>query len=52
MVSLDCTAFIRSQEIARWINYIELNVNQDFMIRFSGFRFIPHTDPGLRRGCL
>ena len=29
------------------ITYVELNVNQDFMIRFSGARFIPHTDPSL-----
>lgn len=29
------------------ITYLELNVNQDFMIRFSGCRFIPHTDPSL-----
>lgn len=26
------------------ITYLELNVNQEFMIRFSGSRFIPHTD--------
>jgi uncharacterized 2Fe-2S/4Fe-4S cluster protein (DUF4445 family) len=47
MILLDHTAFARSQEIARRITYIELNVNQEFMIRFSGSRFIPHTDPGL-----
>ncbi len=47
MILLDHTAFARSQEIARKITYIELNVNQEFMIRFSGSRFIPHTDPGL-----
>ncbi len=47
MILLDHTAFERSQEIARKITYIELNVNQEFMIRFSGSRFIPHTDPGL-----
>ncbi len=29
------------------ITYLELNVNQEFMIRFSGCRFIPHTDPSL-----
>jgi len=34
-------------EISRKITYIELNVNQEFMIRFSGSRFIPHTDPNL-----
>ncbi|MCW5212778.1 DUF4445 domain-containing protein [Desulfobulbus sp. TB] len=47
MILLDHTAFARSQEIARKITYIELNVNQEFMTRFSGSRFIPHTDPGL-----
>jgi uncharacterized 2Fe-2S/4Fe-4S cluster protein (DUF4445 family) len=31
-------------ELARKITYLELNVNQDFMTRFSGSRFIPHTD--------
>lgn len=46
MILLDHTSFARSQEIARKITYIELNVNQEFMIRFSGSRFIPHTDPG------
>lgn len=34
----------RSRELVRKITYIELNVNQEFMIRFSGARFIPHTD--------
>jgi uncharacterized 2Fe-2S/4Fe-4S cluster protein (DUF4445 family) len=38
---------IRSYEIGQKITYIELNVNQEFMIRFSGSRFIPHTDPAL-----
>jgi uncharacterized 2Fe-2S/4Fe-4S cluster protein (DUF4445 family) len=26
------------------ITYLELNVNQDFMIRFSAAKFLPHTD--------
>ena len=26
------------------VTYLELNVNQDFMNRFSAARFIPHTD--------
>lgn len=26
------------------ITYLELNVNQDFMLRFSAAKFIPHTD--------
>ena len=38
---------LRAREIGKKITYIELNVNQEFMIRFSGSRFIPHTDPGL-----
>jgi spastin len=29
------------------ITYIELNVNQDFMNRFSAARFIPHTNISL-----
>jgi uncharacterized 2Fe-2S/4Fe-4S cluster protein (DUF4445 family) len=37
----------RSREIRRKVTYLELNVNQEFMIRFSGARFIPHTDPEL-----
>jgi len=40
-------ARLRSLEIGRKITYIELNVNQEFMLRFSGSRFIPHTDPAL-----
>ena len=38
---------LRAQEIGRKITYIELNVNQEFMMRFSGSRFIPHTNPEL-----
>ena len=34
-------------DIVAKITYVELNVNHDFMIRFSGARFIPHTDPSL-----
>lgn len=37
----------RIGEIRRKVTYLELNVNQEFMIRFSGSRFIPHTDPQL-----
>jgi uncharacterized 2Fe-2S/4Fe-4S cluster protein (DUF4445 family) len=29
------------------ITYFELNVNQDFMNRFSAARFLPHTNPAL-----
>ena len=28
------------------ITYLELNVNQDFMNRFSAAKFLPHTDAG------
>ena len=27
------------------ITYLELNVNQEFMNRFSAAKFLPHTDP-------
>jgi len=29
------------------ITYLELNVNQDFMNRFSAAKFIPHTNAAL-----
>jgi uncharacterized 2Fe-2S/4Fe-4S cluster protein (DUF4445 family) len=35
------------EKIVSNITYLELNVNQEFMIRFSGARFIPHTEPAL-----
>ena len=44
-ILLDEATRQRAGEIGRKITYIELNVNQEFMIRFSGSRFIPHTDP-------
>ncbi|WP_457574949.1 ASKHA domain-containing protein [Desulfolithobacter sp.] len=47
LVLLQESARRRSLEIGQKITYIELNVNQDFMICFSGSRFIPHTDPSL-----
>ena len=37
----------RIMDAARRVTYIELNVNQEFMHRFSGARFIPHTDVSL-----
>ena len=46
-VLLDGEKRQRSQELPGKITYLELNVNQEFMIRFSGCRFIPHTDPSL-----
>jgi uncharacterized 2Fe-2S/4Fe-4S cluster protein (DUF4445 family) len=33
------------EEIRDRITYMELNVNQDFMNRFSAAKFLPHTDP-------
>lgn len=46
-VLLARTARQECLEIVAKITYLELNVNQEFMIRFSGARFIPHTDPSL-----
>ena len=34
------------EQIRDRITYMELNVNQDFMNRFSAAKFLPHTDPG------
>jgi uncharacterized 2Fe-2S/4Fe-4S cluster protein (DUF4445 family) len=33
------------EEIRDGITYMELNVNQEFMNRFSAAKFLPHTDP-------
>lgn len=46
-VLLDQDARLACEKIVSSITYLELNVNQEFMIRFSGSRFIPHTDPAL-----
>ena len=46
-VLLDQGSRQRCQELINKITYLELNVNQEFMIRFSGSRFIPHTDTSL-----
>ncbi|MBI5586269.1 MAG: DUF4445 domain-containing protein [Deltaproteobacteria bacterium] len=35
------------RRIAGTITYLEMNVNQDFMNRFSAARFLPHTDLSL-----
>jgi uncharacterized 2Fe-2S/4Fe-4S cluster protein (DUF4445 family) len=40
----DGTVRERCREVVAKVTYVELNVNQEFMIRFSGSRFIPHTD--------
>jgi uncharacterized 2Fe-2S/4Fe-4S cluster protein (DUF4445 family) len=34
----------RCSKVVAKVTYVELNVNQEFMSRFSGSRFIPHTD--------
>jgi uncharacterized 2Fe-2S/4Fe-4S cluster protein (DUF4445 family) len=47
LVLLSARARKRIREIQRKITYLELNVNQEFMLRFSGARCIPHTDPAL-----
>lgn len=36
-----------ADRVAAMITYVELNVNHEFMNRFSGARFIPHTDHSL-----
>jgi len=46
-VLLDERARKDCEKIVSSVTYLELNVNQEFMIRFSGARFIPHTDPSL-----
>jgi uncharacterized 2Fe-2S/4Fe-4S cluster protein (DUF4445 family) len=46
-VLLDYQAMEEVKKIADKITYLEMNVNQDFMNRFSAARFIPHTDPNL-----
>jgi uncharacterized 2Fe-2S/4Fe-4S cluster protein (DUF4445 family) len=44
MILNDASARERCFKVVAKITYVELNVNQEFMIRFSGSRFIPHTD--------
>ncbi len=46
-ILLDQNARSRCLRLVKKITYMELNVNQEFMIRFSGSRFIPHTDHSL-----
>lgn len=40
------SAFDEIDRIRDRITYLELNVNQDFMNRFSAAKFLPHTDAG------
>ena len=39
-----CDVFDEIDAIQERVTYMELNVNQDFMNRFSASRFLPHTD--------
>lgn len=41
------TALQEAAAIRDRITYLELNVNQEFMNRFSAAKFLPHTDPNL-----
>jgi uncharacterized 2Fe-2S/4Fe-4S cluster protein (DUF4445 family) len=43
-VLLEEQARQESRRVTGMITYVELNVNHEFMNRFSGARFIPHTD--------
>jgi uncharacterized 2Fe-2S/4Fe-4S cluster protein (DUF4445 family) len=43
-VLADASVFDRIDRIHDSITYMELNVNQDFMNRFSAAKFLPHTD--------
>ncbi|MDM8524750.1 ASKHA domain-containing protein [Desulfococcaceae bacterium HSG8] len=45
LTSPECIAEI--DRIRERITYLELNVNQDFMNRFSAAKFLPHTNPSL-----
>lgn len=45
LTDLECLKEI--DKIRDMITYIELNVNQDFMNRFSAAKFLPHTDTSL-----
>ena len=44
LVLTDDSVRDRCSKVVAKVTYVELNVNQEFMIRFSGSRFIPHTD--------
>jgi uncharacterized 2Fe-2S/4Fe-4S cluster protein (DUF4445 family) len=46
-VLIQPTSLERVDAIRDRITYMELNVNQDFMNRFSAAKFLPHTNPGL-----
>ncbi|MEF8823239.1 MAG: ASKHA domain-containing protein [Desulfohalobiaceae bacterium] len=44
LVLQDPRAVPEVHEIATKVTYLELNVNQEFMNRFSAAKFLPHTD--------
>lgn len=46
MALTDVHSIAEAQAVQERITYMELNVNQDFMNRFSAAKFIPHTDAG------
>lgn len=41
----DLEILTMAESVHKRITYMELNVNQDFMNRFSAAKFLPHTDP-------
>jgi len=43
-VLTSCESMTAIEEIKEKITYLELNVNQTFMNRFSAAKFLPHTD--------
>ncbi len=45
MALLSSDSIAEIDRIRNSITYMELNVNQEFMNRFSAAKFIPHTDP-------
>jgi len=47
LTSADCLA--EMDRIRDRITYLELNVNQEFMNRFSAAKFLPHTNHSLFR---
>jgi len=46
LVLTSASAIDEIDRIRDRITYLELNVNQDFMNRFSAAKFLPHTDAG------
>ncbi|MBU1056224.1 MAG: DUF4445 domain-containing protein [Proteobacteria bacterium] len=47
MILTDCSLMDEIDIIRSSITYVELNVNQDFMNRFSAAKFLPHTNLSL-----